>query len=71
MEHIGGCEQRQTRVPVMMVLPVNEFGTPGSRMLQVTEAPGEIGLLLERLKRHVGEGVVVGRSRSTVTGMHT
>ena len=41
MEHIGRCEQRQTRVLVMMVVPVKEFTTPRARMLHVTEAPGE------------------------------
>src|ERR1043166_7071461 len=69
MEHVGRCEQRQPRVLVMMVVPVEELGTPSAGMLYVTEAPGEIGLVLERLELRLGKRVVVGNARSTMTGI--
>ncbi len=71
VEHIGRCEQRQARVLVMIVVPVEEFGAPGACMLHATETAREIGLVLECLELRLGEGVVVGHARSTMTGIDT
>lgn len=46
MEHVGRCEQRQSRVLVIMVVSIEELGTPGARMLHIVEASGEIELVL-------------------------
>src|SRR5690242_20144920 len=71
MEYVGRSEQRQGGVLMMIVVPVEELSTPGTCLLEVAEAPREVGLVLQRLELCLREGVVVGHARSTVTGINT
>ena len=56
---------------MMMVVPIEELGTPSTRVLDIAKAAREIGLVLGRLELRLREGVVVGHPRSARTWIYT
>ena len=59
-EDIGGREEREARVVMVVVVPAEEVLQPPSSVELAIQAPGVIRLVLHRLELGLAEGVVVG-----------
>lgn len=60
MEDVGGCEERQARVMVLVVVPAKKVLQPRPGIELTGEASRVVRLVLERLKLRFAESVVVG-----------
>ena len=57
--HVEWRQEAEPRVPVLLVVPVEEHLAVRSRMLDGTESLGEIGPVLQRLELRLGIWIVV------------
>lgn len=64
------CQQAQTRVVVLFVVPDEEPPARGLCVLQAAKLVGEVRSVLERLELRFGIGVVIALSRPAVSFRH-
>jgi hypothetical protein len=67
-EDVGGSEERETRVVMLIVVPPEEWGQPASRVHFAQEAPRIVELVLQGLELGFAEGVVVRDMRAAERG---
>ena len=64
--HDGRCQQTDTRVSVLLVVPVKEAAAEVEAVVMAGEAAWKIGSVLQRLERTLREGIVIADVRSAV-----